>query len=135
MQGYSGAGWCVPVMWCCATRTCVSGVKREWLLQSDGSRLKEFDSRAAICGGAGSNTDNIAWALFPLDVFRVVSTCFQLATSYYGFKPVHNIIDEKLRMQLDVIRDAAAVVIQKNARRYIVQQRMHQDRWCVLALL
>jgi hypothetical protein len=59
----------------------------------------------------------------------------QLATSYFGFKPVHNIIDEKLRMQLDVIRDAAAVVIQKYARRYVVQQRMKRDRWWAAACI
>lgn len=54
-----------------------------------------------------------------------------MATSYFGFKPKHNILDEKLRMQLDVIRDATAVMIQKHIRRFMVQRKLAAEQKCV----
>ncbi len=55
-----------------------------------------------------------------------------MATSYFGFKPIHNIIDEKLRMQLDVIRDTAAIAVQKHAKRFVTQIRNARRREYVL---
>lgn len=52
----------------------------------------------------------------------------QLATSYFGFKPKNKVIDEKIRLQIELLRDAAAVIIQKHGRRVIVKQRLTDAR-------
>jgi hypothetical protein len=51
----------------------------------------------------------------------------ELAVSYFGLKPLDNVVAEKVRLQRGMITDSAAVMVQKHFRRYRVEYTLGRE--------